>query len=105
MHLTAEVHDFCDTKIVPPQTIGSADDIISSSTSLLKQTVGFVPEMTHFTFKRVVLWINEHIFFQHLSLNFTLHMTNKPYDGHELRIRSHNLIWSFLVKLYFLPSF
>lgn len=55
MHLTAEVHDFCDTKIVPPQTIGSADDIISSSTSLLKQTVRFVPEMTHFTFKRVVL--------------------------------------------------
>lgn len=57
LHLTAEVRNFCDTKIVPPQTlaIGCADVIMSSSTRPLKQTVHFVPEMTHFTFKRVFL--------------------------------------------------
>lgn len=57
LHLTAEVRDFCGTKLVPPQThaIGCADVIMSSSTILLKQTVRFVPEMTHFTFKRVFL--------------------------------------------------
>lgn len=55
LHLTAEVRHFCYTKIAPPQTpvIGRADVIMTSSTKQLKQTVRFVPEMTHFTFKRV----------------------------------------------------
>lgn len=60
LHLTAEVCHFCYTKIVPPQTyaIGRADVIMTSSTKQLKQTVRFVPEMIHFTFKRVFLRIN-----------------------------------------------